>query len=79
PYPSHLKMRVFSDKGHLSNIDASEFINEEGKHLSLVLLGHISETNNTPELVRKTFETIVKKKTEYELLSRNKESGVWEL
>lgn len=79
PYPPYLKMRVFSDHGHLSNISASSFINDSGKHLNWTLLGHISEMNNTPELVKKTFETMVKKKLNYSVLTREKESGVWEL
>jgi len=77
-YPAFLKQRILSDKGHLSNIHASNFIKEKGKNLSLSLLGHLSGNNNTVDLTKKTFETIVGNK-QYSVLSREKESGVWEI
>jgi phosphoribosyl 1,2-cyclic phosphodiesterase len=53
PYPWPIKQRVMSRRGHLSNEVACEFIR---KHLdtrvSTLILGHISEHNNHPELVR---------------------------
>ena len=77
-YPAFLKQRILSDNGHLSNIHASNFIKEKGKHLDLALLGHLSGNNNTIDITKKTFETIVGNK-EYSVLFRDKESGVWEL
>lgn len=77
PYPAFLKQRIFSDNGHLSNIHASQFIKEHGKHIELTLLGHLSENNNTVDITKQTFESIVKKKIEYSVLNRNKESGTW--
>lgn len=78
-YPIFLKQRILSDKGHLSNVHASNFINENAKHLDWVLLGHLSGNNTTPGLTKRTFETIVKKKMDFNVLSRDKESGVWEI
>lgn len=50
-YPSHLKQRIYSDKGHLSNYDASRYISMfVGKHTKYVLLAHLSEKNNTSDL-----------------------------
>jgi phosphoribosyl 1,2-cyclic phosphodiesterase len=52
PYPWSVKQRVMSRMGHLSNDVAGEFIR---KHLGCVhrlILGHISEHNNHPGLVR---------------------------
>ncbi|MFC1705053.1 MBL fold metallo-hydrolase, partial [Nanoarchaeota archaeon] len=57
PYPAYLKKWILSDEGHLSNVHASTLIEEMGDNLSMVLLGHLSGHNNTPELARRTFET----------------------
>jgi len=78
-YPAFLKQRILSEKGHLSNIDASLCIQNEGKNLNLALLGHLSENNNTPNKAKETFETLVKRKIENHILSRDKESGCWKL
>jgi phosphoribosyl 1,2-cyclic phosphodiesterase len=51
PYHYVLKQRVRSRVGHLSNEDASVFLTEIlHQGLKHVVLGHISETNNLPEL-----------------------------
>lgn len=52
PYPPHLKARVDSRVGHLSNVDSAEFIallTELGQ-LKGVMLAHLSEKNNNPDL-----------------------------
>jgi len=56
PYPVVLKERITSDRGHLSNEDASDFIRRYGDHLSQVFLAHLSETNNSADKVKETFE-----------------------
>ncbi len=51
PYPWKLKQRVRSRHGHLSNVDAVKVVDEimhEG--LKNLILAHLSETNNTPEI-----------------------------
>ncbi len=55
-YPWALKQRVKSRKGHLSNEEASELL-EELVHsdLSHIVLAHLSEENNSPQ---KAFEVI---------------------
>lgn len=56
PYPYHLKRRILSEIGHLSNDHAGEIALEvlrEGK-LQSILLGHISKENNHPELAYET-------------------------
>ena len=75
PYPYHLKQWILSDKGHLSNFDAAQLINKYGSNLDLVLLGHLSGTNNTSELTKHTFETLVKHKLNYEICSRHSVTG----
>jgi len=53
PYPWSVKQRVMSRRGHLSNEVAADFIeNGLDSRVSTVVLGHISEHNNHPELVR---------------------------
>ncbi len=53
PYPWSVKQRVMGRRGHLSNEVAAEFIRDglDGS-VSTLVLGHISEHNNHPELVR---------------------------
>jgi len=60
PYPWSVKQRVMSRRGHLSNEVAAEFIRRDlDGRVSTLILGHISEHNNHPELVRKTaFEAL---------------------
>ncbi len=54
PYPWSVKQRVMSRRGHLSNEVAGEFIRRElDTRVSTLILGHISEHNNHPELVRR--------------------------
>lgn len=53
PYPWSVKQRVMSRVGHLSNDAACEFIrNELDTDTSTLVLGHLSEHNNHPVLVR---------------------------
>lgn len=53
PYPWQVKQRVLSRVGHLSNNAASDFLEAEyDGQASYVILGHLSESNNLPELAR---------------------------
>jgi phosphoribosyl 1,2-cyclic phosphodiesterase len=49
PYPESLKRRIRSKNGHLSNPQAAECLRDFGRDVPLVILAHLSETNNTPE------------------------------
>ncbi|XCN73323.1 MAG: MBL fold metallo-hydrolase [Candidatus Electrothrix aestuarii] len=52
PYPMHIKQRVRSNQGHLANKDAAAFLVELcTAGVQHVVLAHLSETNNRPELV----------------------------
>jgi len=52
PYPLPLQQRVRSSLGHLSNDDAADFLNQLiNQDLGRVMLAHLSEINNRPELV----------------------------
>ncbi len=51
PYPEVLKMRILSARGHLSNSDCAAFAAELcEKGTKNILLAHLSEENNDPEL-----------------------------
>jgi phosphoribosyl 1,2-cyclic phosphodiesterase len=53
PYPWSVKQRVMGRKGHLSNDGACEFIRRDlDSTVSTLVLGHLSENNNHPEIVR---------------------------
>jgi phosphoribosyl 1,2-cyclic phosphodiesterase len=57
PYPWPVKQRVLSRVGHLSNEAAAEFLeNEYDGQAAYVILAHLSESNNLPELARVTAE-----------------------
>ncbi|MGH9828350.1 MAG: MBL fold metallo-hydrolase, partial [Blastocatellia bacterium] len=54
PYPWYIKQRVMSRTGHLSNNIVSEYLADpEGfdGHARFLILAHVSETNNNPDLV----------------------------
>ncbi|MCK5201440.1 MAG: MBL fold metallo-hydrolase [Spirochaetales bacterium] len=52
PYSRFLKNRISSDKGHLSNDDAIEFLNSmEDSTPDMVYLCHLSGTNNSTECI----------------------------
>ena len=57
PYPVHLKERILSDHGHLSNKVCGALcakLVREG-NLRRIILGHLSTDNNTP---RRAYETV---------------------
>jgi phosphoribosyl 1,2-cyclic phosphodiesterase len=50
PYPWHLKQRIKGRTGHLSNEQTRDLLGEIlHEKLRYVILGHLSETNNTPQ------------------------------
>jgi phosphoribosyl 1,2-cyclic phosphodiesterase len=60
PYPWSVKQRVLSRVGHLSNAAAAEFLLRDydgGAHT--IVLGHLSEQNNLPELARMAAEQAI--------------------
>jgi phosphoribosyl 1,2-cyclic phosphodiesterase len=53
PYPWSVKQRVLSRVGHLSNDAASKFLTEDyDGQAAYVILAHLSESNNLPDLAR---------------------------
>ncbi len=50
-YPEHLKRRILSDKGHLSNKDCSSILPYLVKNgLTRIVLSHLSSENNKPSI-----------------------------
>lgn len=59
-YPWHLKRRILSNRGHLSNVDAGWAIARMAKKDNVqVLLAHLSQENNCQELAARTVANIV--------------------
>ena len=53
PYPWSVKQRVMSRVGHLSNLVMSDYILQDlSSTTATLIMGHLSEQNNHPEIVR---------------------------
>jgi len=74
PYPWHLKRRIASEQGHLSNRAALDFLNHlaEGKpsRLSRVFLCHLSGTNNDPEVVEELLSRELRWKGDFRVCAK---------
>ena len=87
PYPEHLKRRISSGNGHLSNLHCAQALAENvTEKIKRVWLCHLSEENNDPELARKTvasvlasYGIVVGKDLELEVLKRKNPSGIYDL
>jgi phosphoribosyl 1,2-cyclic phosphodiesterase len=74
PYPPVLRDRVAGDRGHLSNHQAADFLNQladRGEGPSKVYLVHLSENNNTPERVAEVLRAECRYKGELRVCHRN--------
>jgi phosphoribosyl 1,2-cyclic phosphodiesterase len=57
PYPWSVKQRVMSRVGHLSNAALADFfLNDYDNSATFVVLAHLSEQNNHPEIARRGAE-----------------------
>ena len=62
-YPHHTKIRILSDKGHLSNKDSAYYLSKLiGNNTKHIILSHLSEQNNTEELALVTLNDTLKRK-----------------
>ena len=50
PYDAVLKRRILSDVGHLSNEQSADLLSQTSAENSRIVLLHLSENNNTPEI-----------------------------
>ena len=59
--PFELKNRIMSDKGHLCNEDSAiAAIHIAGEHTKEIVLAHLSEEANTPEVALEAYQKIFK-------------------
>ncbi len=66
PYPYFLKKWIKGDDGHLSNIQSSSCILENAKsRLKYLILCHLSEHNNTPELAFNIHKKMLKQRNNF--------------
>lgn len=87
PYPPHLKSRVSSQRGHLSNLQCADaLVSYASDKLKHVWLCHLSQENNHPELARKTVKQALLDAERFDgalvtldVLRRNLPSEVFEL
>jgi len=62
-YPHHTKIRILSDKGHLSNKDSAYYLSKLiGNNTKYVILAHLSEQNNKEELALDTLNQMLERK-----------------
>lgn len=70
PYPQALKQRVKSSQGHLSNGDGADLLEAViHDNLKQIVLAHLSETNNLPEIAYREAEKVVRDKLDLSSLS----------
>jgi phosphoribosyl 1,2-cyclic phosphodiesterase len=63
PYPWAVKQRVLSRVGHLSNDATAEFLARDyDGNAAYIVLGHLSETNNVPELALLSAEEAIRER-----------------
>lgn len=83
PYPWHLKQRIRSRHGHLSNNDTARLL-EEVLHprLEAVFLAHLSEVNNDPGIARRVTADLLSARNicapQLEIGDQYRVSGVWQ-
>jgi phosphoribosyl 1,2-cyclic phosphodiesterase len=78
-YPVHLKNRIRGGKGHLSNIQALQlFLQHRPSFMSHLFLAHLSEENNSPQIVERLFRRQAGK-TEIIIAPRYEESALYQI
>ncbi len=59
-YPYHLKQRIVGDRGHLSNKSSADYLsNFIGENTEGVILIHLSEENNDPNIALDTLKGVL--------------------
>lgn len=80
-YPHHTKIRILSDKGHLSNKDSAYYLTKLiGDNTNHIILAHLSEQNNTEELALSTLkETLERKNIDFKNIKIARQNEMTEL
>ena len=67
-YPFHLKERIKSKFGHLSNFDTGIAVMENASpRLKNVFLAHLSENNNRKDIAMETFEAFINERKDLDI------------
>ncbi len=80
PYPWSLKERILSPRGHLSNGDVARYLAHGlGEACRAVVLAHLSQKNNHPEVARMAAETALARRgrSEVRLVVSEREGTDW--
>lgn len=78
-YPFYLKNRIRGGRGHLSNPEAVDiFIKYRAPHLSHLFLSHLSQENNSEEIVRQLFNSHAGN-TEIVIAGRHEPTAVYKI
>ncbi len=83
-YPYQIKQRILGDKGHLSNKDSAYYLSKFiGDNTKTIVLAHLSEENNNPELAYETLShtlhTINKDNVEIIVAKQNERTELMEV
>lgn len=83
-YPYATRIRILSDKGHLSNKDSSYYLTKIiGLKTKNIILAHLSEHNNTEELALNTLKEVLKLKkidiSSIDVAKQNEVSKVYDI
>lgn len=79
-YPAHLKRRILGREGHLSNdaaAEVAEFL--AGQGTQKIILGHLSQKNNLPELAKACVYNKVCEKCEIYVASQSAPTKIFEI
>ncbi len=72
PYPPSLQARIRSDFGHLGNEQAGDLVRRvDSSRLETVLLGHLSEKNNAPDVARDTVARYIERSERLTVLEQH--------
>ena len=76
PYPAHVKERIASSLGHLSNDQAARLMAEiDHQGLQWIAALHLSGKNNTPALVRETLNRNVSRQCPLHIAAQDQPTG----
>lgn len=79
PYPPALQARIRGAGGHLSNSESAKLVVQAAKRLRWVVLSHLSEQNNRPELALETHRRHVGRRFPLQVASRYEVGPLMEL
>jgi phosphoribosyl 1,2-cyclic phosphodiesterase len=78
PYPWPLKQRIGGKSGHLSNLQSSQLLRDVlHDELEYVVLAHLSEINNHPDLARRTVQEILGSRATQLGVASQREVSTW--